>query len=247
MGPKFPNLEVISNPPPPQEGLFDTQERRRLPRLSLTGEQFRLSQNGKVFSVSDLSADGMALRILDREDFRLFPIGAWVEGMINIKREKYPLSGKVRRLGKDVVGCQFESLTEKVKEALAKQLDPEVLGRELKLIPASEAHQLWFHGTSGTDLLLWQGEDGQCNRISLYVLGIYVQWDTENGLSTGRTEAATRESAEVRGALRFETMFLDPDPSPDRSKLHIAKTLILSSNLSQELKNRCIGQIEPTS
>jgi hypothetical protein len=235
---KSPDLEVISNETKESRG----RERRRLPRLNLSGEQFRLAQNGKVFSVTDLSTEGMALRILDREDLRLFPVAADIQGTLNLKGSKYPVKAVVRHLGSDLVGCEFAGLDSTVAAALTQFLDPAVLGHELKPIPASDG-ALWYHGPSGTDLLLWRGVDGQYKRLTLYVLGSFVQWENDAGLSTGRAEVSEHDKSEIRGVVRFETMLLDRDSLPDSGKLSVAKTLILSSNLPQDLKKWCVRQL----
>lgn len=240
---KSPNLEVISDSASPRhQGQHkDAHERRRLPRLNLAGEQFRMSRNGKIYAVTDLSENGMGLRILEQDDFRHFPVGARLEGTLNLHGMKYNLSATVRHLGHDFVGCEFEELAEPVRAALHHFLDPAALGQELKPIPSPETGALWYRGPSGTSLLLWRTTDGQYRRIALFVLGSYVQWDEDIGLTTGRAEAAAG-SSEVRGIVRFDTLLLDPDQAPDAGKLNIAKTLLMSSNLPQDLKKWCVRQ-----
>jgi len=218
-------------------------ERRRLPRLSLSSEQFRLSQNGKIFSVTDLSLEGMAIRILDRGDLVLFPVGVLQEGILNLRAEKFQIKARVMRFTNTTVGFKFENLADSSVQALKHFLDPSVLGAELRPLPASESQTTsWYHGPSGTDLLFWRATDGQYRRVTLYVLGSFIQWDRETGLSTGRSQFSA-ENGETRGIVRFETMLLDPDSTPDRGKLSVAKTLILSSNLPLELQKWCVKQL----
>lgn len=237
---KSPNLEVISN-----SGLKASEgsgaERRRRPRLNLTSEQFRLGSNGKIFSVADLSTQGMALRILDPEDLRLFPIATEIQGLLNIRGQKQSVRARIRHIATELVGCEFESLPDETRAALDKFLDPKVLGQEIRPIPASDASSLWYHGPSGTDLLFWRGLDGQYRRLTLYVLGSYVQWDIEKGLSTGQSQPAPRSDlGEMWGVVRFETQLMQDDTKPDPHKLKIAKELVLSSNLPQDLKKWCV-------
>lgn len=218
--------------------------RRRLPRITLTAEQFRLGQNGKVFGVADLSAEGMALRLIDPQDAQLFAVGAKVEGTLNLKGHKYPAKARVRHLGRGLVGMQFEAPTPELKRALTSLLDPEALGRELRPLPASEVSMLWYHGPSGTDLLLKRSATGRYDRLSLYTLGRYVQWTDDHGVETGFTQIAAPLSGESHqnteiGLVRFEVLSHLSDPQPDSEKLQIAKTLILSSKLPQDLKQWC--------
>lgn len=236
---KSPSLGVVSDSGdglgPEEQG----SEKRRVTRLSLTTEQFRLSRNGKIFSVVDLSTDGMALRVLDREDLVLFPVSSQIDGFLNLRGQKYSVQARVRHLGSELVGCQFDRLEGDVIQALTRFLDPVALGSELKPIPSTENGTLWYHGPSGTDLLFWRGTDGQYKRFALFMLGSFVQWDSESRLRTGRVRSSFEQS-EIRGVFRFETLLLDPDSRPDQGKLSVAKTLILSSNLTQDLKKWCL-------
>jgi len=232
-----PNLEVVSS-----KTKDSNQERRRLPRLNLAGEQFRHDRLNKIFSVVDLSPGGMALQILEREDLQHFPMGVEFDGTLNVQGEKIRLKAFVRHWGQDTVGCQFASGQVALETAIAKHLDPVTLGQELKPIPSSETGSIYYRGSSGTHLYLWRSSDGQYHRMALYVLGSYIYWDAEQGLVTGRTSPA-EESSEVRGIFRMETMLLEPDQKPDPGKLGIAKTLLQSSNLPQDLKSRCIRHL----
>ncbi|MCM2322424.1 MAG: PilZ domain-containing protein [Oligoflexia bacterium] len=240
---KNPNL-VIENPKTP--GI--TSERRRRPRLNLAAEQFRLAANGKIFSVIDLSSEGMALRVLDHDDFLLFPITMELAGTINLKGNKFPLKARVRRLGIDLVGCEFVDLPSDTRAAVEQFLSPEFLGKEIKPIPAGDGATLWYHGPSGTDVILVRGVDGQYRRLTIYVLGCFVQWEQELGLVTGRTESSHSPSSsqdEIWGVVRFETLLMHNDAQPDPAKLRIAKALLLSSNLPQDLKKWCARTVSP--
>ncbi|HAR43186.1 MAG TPA: hypothetical protein DCS07_11260 [Bdellovibrionales bacterium] len=234
---KSPSLEVISKPSDHSQ-----HERRRLPRLNLAGEQFRLDQSGKIYSVSDLSAEGMALHLLESEDLKKFPIATKLTGTLNLHGAKHSVRAKVRHIAPNMVGCQFEELSTDASVAINRYLDPAVLGQELRPIPAPEMSSLWYRGPSGTSLFLWRMSDGQFYRMALFVLGTYIQWSEQEGISTGRARSA-EELGEVRGIVRFETMLLEQDVTPDRGKLEIAKTLVTSSQLPQDLKRWCVRQL----
>jgi hypothetical protein len=62
-------------------------------------------------------------------------------------------------------------------------------------------------------------------------------------METGQVNSSYEQS-EVRGVVRFETLLLKPDGRADRGKLNIAKSLVLSSNLPQDLKKWCVRQLE---
>ena len=242
--PNSPGLEVISNGGSGSNENTDLREKRRLPRLSLTEEQFRISPLGKIFPVVDLSSGGMGIRVVMEEDLVLFSIGAKVEGILNLRRQKHPIVAKVRYLSGTLVGCEFQPQTSaETFNSLKKLLDPAALGAELKPIPSSESGPLWYHGPSGTDLLLWRKLDGEYRRLTLFVLGSFIQWDETDGLSSG-TVNHSNDANESWGVVRFETMILNPDPKLDSGKQSIAKTLLLSSNLPEALKKWCSRRIE---
>jgi hypothetical protein len=223
-----PSLEAVSD-----QATSGVAERRSVPRLALTGEQFRLKESGKVFSVADLSVDGMALKILDEEDLALFPVGRKIEGALNVRREKHAVIAQVVHVKRGRVGCHFENLEARTKRAFARYLDPAVLGAELKATPSGESGTIWYHGPSGTDLSFFKGTDGASSRALLIVFGTFVQWDTERGLSTGTASFA--ENA--------ETLLFQADSAPDPDKLSVAKTLLLSSNVTKELKEWCLRRM----
>jgi hypothetical protein len=237
-----PSLEVVSDSGTGTEA--PSAERRRLPRLSLSAEQFRLSQTGKIFSVVDLSTHGMAIRLLDRQDFLLFPVATHVTGTLNLAGEKHSIQAQVRRLGVETVGFEFEGLAPEVQGAIDRFLSPKRLGEELKPLPHSEGGStLWYHGNSGTDLLFRRGADGQYHRMTLYMLGSFVQWSENDGVATGRVRPSDSPS-EPRGVMRLETLWLDADSQADLGKLAVAKTLILSSNLPEDFKKWCTRKLQ---
>jgi hypothetical protein len=240
------NLKVISNVIHDESHGSQTYrgERRRRPRLNLASEQFRLMPQGKIFSVADLSTEGMAFRIIDRHDLEGLPVATWIDGILNVRGEKFTVRAQIRHLGNEVVGCQFDGLSEETRTGLERLLDPAVLGGELRPIPSSDAGTLWYHGPSGTDVLLARAVDGQYRRLTIFVLGTFIQWDLELGVSTGRAVASgDAPRNECWGMVQFETMLLEADTVPDPDKLSVAKALVLGSNLPQDLKKWCARQL----
>jgi PilZ domain len=232
-----PSLEVIS-----RDSVPPYDERRSFPRLSLAHELFRLKKNERVFSVADLSLGGMAIWLLDPEDLQYFLIGLSVEGILSLRRQKYEVRARVRNLRVDRVGLEFEGLSVSVSEVIGHFLEPQILGQELRPIPAPSLSSLWYHGPCA-DLLLYRAMDGKYHKWVLSLLGNWVQWDDQEGLVTGQTQDS-HQKAEVHGIVRLETLLVKRDLEPDPEKLRIAKTLILSSNLPQDLKTWCIRQFE---
>ena len=73
---RFQSPAEVSDPA--TDGL--TSELRRFPRMNVTGETFRNLKTGKVFAVTELSAGGMSLRLIDAADLLLYPAGGEVRG-----------------------------------------------------------------------------------------------------------------------------------------------------------------------
>ncbi len=188
----------------------------------------------------------MALGLLDPQDLVLFPVGAEVEGMLNIKGEKYPIQAKVVYAHRTLVGCELIQPSMVLAQALQRCLDPQVLGQELKRIPSLEGKSVWYHSKTGCDLIFFGTEASDVTRIQKIlccVLGSFIQWDKAQGLSTGSTRSA-QHIPESWGLLSYETLVLSRDLKLDREKLNIAKKVVLSSNLETKLKDWCLKQFK---
>lgn len=188
----------------------------------------------------------MAIRVIDQEDLLLFPVGTEAAGILKLRGERCQVNTRVRNLRGDVVGLEFSNLSAESLALLRRSLDPEILGQEMKPIPPSEPGAIWYHGSSGTDLLFKRAKDGRYTTLALFLLGFYVQWEEATGTATGRC-SHSGDPEETRGIVRFETLLLNPDPAPDPAKLDIAKALILSSNLPQDLKAWCVRKLQSAS
>ncbi len=217
--------------------------RRKFPRLTPTSAQFKHQESGKIYSTLDLSAEGLALLILDSKDFIFFTLGASLEGTLNLKREKHAVTLKVCSIGKERIGCIFVTLEQSLRIKIQQLLDPEKLAQELKIFPSLPLDQVWYHGSYGTDLFFIRGGDEGFQSFIFYILGSFIGWDTGKGLRTGEV-AYLDEKCEEKGIFRYETLELKQDSEKSSIKLGIAKTLVLSSKLPQELKQWCIERLE---
>jgi hypothetical protein len=220
-------------------------EKRLLPRLTVSHEVFRHDDTGKFFAVADLSLRGMAIRVAEREDMYPFMVGADVQGMLNIRHEKFHIGGKVRHLGADLVGIEFNELPSSVAHALANYLDPVVLGQELRPVPTGDS-SLLFASTSGTEVLLNIDLANRYTRLTVMILGSLIQWSENSGLRTGLVKNSFEESVVV-GITRLDTLLFQEDAAIDPQKLNLAKRLISSSNLSEEIKKFCVRRLEGAS
>jgi hypothetical protein len=220
-------------------------EKRLLPRLTLSHEVFRDSKSARLFGVVDLSKNGMAIRINDREHIYSYMVGAEVSGTLSLRREKYPVSGRVRHIGRDQVGIEFENLRPETIQALHTALDPHTLGRDLRRVPTGDT-SIFYASEGGTEFFLERDANQEFTKLVVLALGHLVQWDERTGLRTGKIESAYEESY-VHGITRMEKMLFQEDRVIDPAKLGIAKTLISSSNLPEELKKFCFRRLEGAS
>src|SRR5688572_11125843 len=93
-------------------------ERRRLPRLSLSSAQFKLTSNGKIYGIKNLSEKGMAIWLLETQELQSFSVGQLIHGTINLKGEKLSLFARVKHLALDQIGCAFENLSKEETQTL---------------------------------------------------------------------------------------------------------------------------------
>mgnify|MGYP001570911933 CR=1 FL=1 len=221
-------------------------ERRRVPRVNLSHEQFRLASNGQLFWVTDLSLGGFGIRISEQQDLILFSLGKAVTGILNLHGEKLALEARVQHLARGFAGLEFQNLSGSSRVAIERFLDPSNLAQELQRMPAPEEALSWFHGPSGTDVLVWSHrEDGSFERALVMLRGHYVEWEagTPAQIATG-TFAHSQDAPDVRGLMRIETLLFQRDgASPGAEKKIIAKKFLLSSNLPESLKKRLIARL----
>lgn len=229
--------------PGPSEG-----ERRRLPRVNLPTEQFRLSSNGKIFGVADLSPSGMSLRLLNLEDRIHFPIGTPIQGWINVDRKKHSVSAIVRNLRGSHVGCEFTNLETQVSEELSKWLNPEDLGRSLRMMPTPVGFGgggfdwIWYHGRSGTEVLAKVSQS--IERIVVVLWGAYfVEWCSTHGISTGTVRLSDAQEA-VNGVFHVSPEWFHSDDQHDLQKLDLAKSVLVYSKIPELWKNWIIENKE---
>ncbi|MBI4925830.1 MAG: PilZ domain-containing protein [Bdellovibrio sp.] len=219
------------------------EEKRKFPRLNFTHEQFKLNQSGKVYSILDLSINGLALHLIDSKDLVYFTLGAKLSGILNIKSQKEPIQLRVTNISKERVGCEFIDLESSLKEMLKKISDPLFLTKELKLIPGSQQFNGWYHGAFGTDFYFTVTPESEIKNFIFCFSGNFVRWTIEDGVNTGSISPLD-EKTEESGVIWLETVLLRVDVNKDCNKLRIAKQLILGSNLPQGLKNLCLEHLE---
>lgn len=209
--------------------------KRRVPRLRLTNDQFKLNRTGKVFGVYDVSEDGIGLKLLDHEDLAHFTLGSTVEGMLKFFEEYFPLKLKVSFVDPTRVGLQFQSGNKEFSKRLSELLSPEHLGSDLKLIPLDGGRGFWFHGHASTDFLVARNQQGAFLGFTLQVLGMAIRYRPDEGLTTGWIKSIEKEP-EISGLIEVGQLSLEPDALPDSEKLSVAKKFILGSNLPEDIK-----------
>ena len=188
----------------------------------LSAEQFRLTLNGKIFSVIDLSSARHGLTHPGSAGLSSFSGGHPDRGHAQPCGRKTRRDGKRRHLGAETVGCEFEKLSDETQARFGPVLGSaaawggaqahSVFRRRNTLVSRAFRHGFAFR----------RGADGQYHRMTLYVLGSFIQWTEGGGLSTGRA-GPSGEHSELRGALRFETLWLDADPNPTPASSQLQK------------------------
>lgn len=227
--------------------------------VSTQGAGIRLGAGG-------LATGGDGSRVQD--DLLLWTLGARLEGSLKLQDQVLPVQLKVVFRQGARVGCEWDQPSAEVSARLEALLSPEVLGRELKALPFHKpsfselspeddrsqlggAGQLsstlkverhWFHGASGTDILVEATAERpqQVIELAIYLLGFYVEIKRlskgELGIRTGVVQSVTQAASQ--GQLQeLDAVDVTLDPVPDQEKLSVAKRMVLSSNLPQWVKN----------
>jgi hypothetical protein len=219
-------------------------ERRRLPRILLTDEQFRLEgPGGKVFGVLDCSTEGFSVRLIDSSDLLLFTLGSTVKGILKLGEERVRVTARVRGLGLDRAGLQFHESESSALLKVADYTDPSRLGKALELRPHPDPKLQWYAGPSGASVLAWPGE-----RILVVVHGAYVQIRMTQGPALeGAVETGLVGDIlhRVRGGsiLREEWAELRADAKRDPEKLEMARLLIAGSVIPAPLQKQILGEL----
>jgi len=219
------------------------QQKRKMPRIALSQEQFRLSDNGKIFSVINLSLDGLALKVLETKDSFFFPIGREVSGHLKIEEYKIPLKLKVVHIDRHFAGCQFENIEKESLNTLKNLLNPKYVGERLKLMPSYESQGFWYHGPFSTEVVIKKNKEGKNNELLISVLGSFLQWGEKKGLSTGISEDTADLDAES-SLIHINPLTVIFDDSFDHSKLILCRDMLAASPLSSDLKAWCLQKLE---
>lgn len=209
--------------------------KRRVPRLRLTSDQFKLNRTGKVYGVFDVSEDGIGLKLIDNEDLAVFTLGSTVEGILKFFDEYFTLKLKVSFVHPSRVGLRFETPNTQFTRRLGELLSPEHLGSDLKLIPIDGGRGFWFHGRASTDFLVARTPQGALLGFTLQMLGMAIRYRPDEGLTTGWIKSIEKEP-EISGLIEVGQLSLEPDSQPDLEKLSVAKKFILGSNLPEDIK-----------
>jgi hypothetical protein len=214
--------------------------------VSLPGEQFRLTANGKVYAVVDLSLSGLALRILGVDERVLFPVGVRLEGHLNLNRRKYRVELTVKNLRGDQVGCELVRIDAELHDALEHWLSPSNLGKSLRPLPmpmgfgGARSEWIWFHGRSGTELLAQvSGSEGALTleRLLLVFTGTqFVEWSLPHQIISGEVRQVDAFGP-MGGIFRVEPEWFHADAVLDPAKLALAETLVMSSTLPEAWKD----------
>lgn len=225
------------------------QEKRKLPRFHITPCQFHDEGMQKNFSVQDVSAGGLAIRLVDRDDLPRFAVGSFHKGIVKIEGSKLDCSFRIKYIRGTLIGGEWEQPS----PALAKHLQeislPERLGRGLKRYDLPELSSAdWFHNPVGVDLLLYPPLGAAASaqgvgRWTLYVHQDFVQWELDSGVKTGQTLAEDEEGY-AHGLVRLETRLIEYDAIPNQSIIRAAKDLVSFASIDdQSLKQLILSHL----
>lgn len=237
--------KVESNDISIQNGIdFRLIEKRKHPRFLLTHEQFRETKSGKIYTVFDLSLNGLAIKVEDRP----WKEGSIIQGILNLNPESIEITPRLLGYYGDRAALKLEALSTYSKGVLSKALSPKRLGSSLKLIREKlPLADFWFHGVCNTDLLIRLGEAGEINKIDLFFANFYYGWMQKNA-TTGICHSFGPDKREpaflADEPVQMESIEIDHDRSVDQQKLEWALQILEASGIDSKLKNKIINQIK---
>ena len=215
-------------------------ERRKLPRFQISPCQFHTTTPPvKNYPVSDLSIEGLSIRVMDREDLAQWSVGAEIEGLLKVDGTKFDARLKVKNLRGSLVGVAFQAPSEALKDRLVEILTPSRLAQSLKHYPIEEFPKVvWFHSPFGVDWLVYPEASGVITRWILFFHHSFLQWDASDSFKTGQARAED-DDGYTHGVIRLETRMLDFDPNLNLALIHTAIELIgHAAHLDLEIRNQ---------
>lgn len=228
---KSPSLEAVST---------DRIEQRRMPRFHFGSELLRVERMGRTFAVLDVSKVGLSFRVLESEDKILLTVGAKVDGILSLRRRRYPVTLRVVHVAGHVVGCEIEKLASDVVGDFEKQLSPSALGQELELMVERKEDFEWYHAPLGTDVVI-QKKSGQWAELTVFVFQDFVRWTQGGGVVTGRATHIETDEAEPTSLVALETMQLELDEKPVSGKVQVARELLFGAEIAPDKKKRMLA------
>ncbi|HUP58073.1 MAG TPA: PilZ domain-containing protein, partial [Bdellovibrionota bacterium] len=197
----WPVLESFSalGPQPTRVGAIQRASLRR----ALDGDEYQLVKDGASFTISDISMNGLALRLSDAAELLAFPVGSEVSGVLNLGGKPLAFRARVKHQRVGLVGCQFEEASQPLLNEITRLLDPSgIAGKVRKTKPFQGATHA-FTGPAKTAVLIWE-EAGEVSQLAIYLMGIFVLWDSA-GLKTG--------IAQPQSATEWKVISEDEAPS----------------------------------
>lgn len=220
-------------------------ERRKHPRFLLTREQFKETKTGKIFTVFDLSFNGLSIHLEEKH----WPIGAIVPGVLNLHPDSIEIQPRVVAYYGERAALKIESLSTYARGVLQKALSPKRLGASLKLVKEQLPFvDYWYNGSCNTDLLIKLNPQGQIAKLEIFFSNFYWSWiEQDNVLATGVCQSIGREQREEmlfsEAPVKLESIHLALDAKLDLEKLSWARGILEASPIDPLLKEGVLKKI----
>ncbi len=219
-------------------------EKRKHPRFLLTHEQFKETKTGRIYTVFDLSLNGLAVKVEDRP----WKEGAVIQGILNLNPESIEITPRLLGYYGDRAALKLEALSTYSRSVLAKALSPKRLGSSLKLIREKlPLADYWFHGVCNTDLLVRLGQAGEVNKVDLFFANFYFGWKQAN-TTTGICHSFGADKREpifiADEPVKMESIEINHDHTIDQQKFDWAVQILESAIIDSKLKNKILQQLK---
>lgn len=192
--------------------LFGKKEgsQKRSPRVRLTGldnivYQMQSPVESPPIRVTNISSTGVGLR---RNSMPTWPRkGTVLHGHMLLEDREYPLSLRIKRIGKEVVGCKYEGYSQQIQAMINSFFDQELAALKMievnpdSLDPVAGGKPSCYFGGSGSELYLIENEKGDVSFFQMSFCGYYLEGGLNTTLRLGTILLDNRDGALAESSL----------------------------------------------
>lgn len=207
------------------------QDKRSFERYAVNHKHLALMNEQDILLIRDISAKGFATEVAPRAASR-FKLGDIYEARMRYVGEVFELEAKVAWKSGNMVGFEMIRAPQATMLFMKRLIDPMKRAASLEAVESGQINEggrikQWFHGDQGTDLWVWR-DGNDIAAWQLHLDRIYIQWDSQHGLSTGVMREEASQKTGTSSYMHASSTQLLADNGPDGEKVRIATDVFMS-------------------